>query len=55
MNRIAQHAIIAFTLTVLLLATLAALRAADAPPVRRPSILFILAEDICRILAATAT
>ena len=47
MPRIAQHAIIAFTLTVLLLAPLAALRAADAPPVRRPNILFILAEDIC--------
>jgi len=34
-------------LAALLLAPLAALHAADAPPVPRPNILFITAEDIC--------
>ena len=34
-------------LTILLLAPLAALHAANAPTVQRPNILFITAEDIC--------
>ena len=43
MNR-TRYTVIA---TVLLLVPLAALHAADAPPVQRPNILLITAEDIC--------